>query len=308
MPTRADRIRGGLYGLLVGDALGVPYELQAADELPTRIEMIPSELFRRSHPTVPPGTWSDDGAQALALLTSLLAHPTFDPDDFGRRLVNWLDWGECAVDHRVFDVGVQTQIAIDRLREGVPALEAGPSEERRNGNGSLMRVLPVALVLPDAGDAELARIADLSSRVTHGHVRARVCCQLYVLWAQRILTEHPDPWRSAVSALRGIHALGSEARDALEQHLRPDEAPAGGGSGYVVDTLASARMCFDASARYEDAVVAAIRLGDDTDTTACVVGGVAGLREGMAGIPSRWLELLRGRELVEPLLARLSVA
>lgn len=303
MISRSERIRAGMLGLLVGDALGVPYEFHDAEDLPKTIEMEPPEWFRRAHPSVKPGTWSDDGAQAVALLASLLDHPTLDPDDFGRRLLSWLDDGYMAVNGYVFDVGIQTRIAIDRLREGVPALEAGPSEERRNGNGSLMRVLPVAFF--GESDAELVRIADYSSRVTHGHARSRVSCALYVLWARRVLDEHDDPWSDAVRSLRAMIAPGSEEHDALENHIRPDEPAEGRGSGYVIDTLRSARMCLERHAGYEDAVRAAVALGDDTDTTAAVVGGIAGLREGVGAIPTRWLEALRGRELVDPLLERL---
>lgn len=302
--TRADRVRGGIYGLLVGDALGVPYEFHDAGDLPSVIEMDPPEWFRRAHPSVRPGTWSDDGAQALALLESLLAHTSFDAEDFGRRLLRWFDEGHMAVGGLVFDVGIQTRIALDRLREGTPAMEAGPSEERRNGNGSLMRVLPVALAV-SGDDRELVRIADWSSRVTHGHARSRVSCALYVLWARRVLDGRDDAWTDAVRALRAMLAEGTEEHDALETHIRPDEPPTGGGSGYVIDTLRSARMCLERHPRFEDAVRAAIALGNDTDTTAAVVGGIAGLREGMSAIPARWQDALRGKEIVEPLIARL---
>src|SRR5450432_1002099 len=89
-PTFEDRLRGGIYGLLIGDALGVPYEFHDAGDLPPDIEMEPPDWFQRAHRGVPPGTWSDDGAQALALLASLLEHDgQLDVDDFGRRLVAW---------------------------------------------------------------------------------------------------------------------------------------------------------------------------------------------------------------------------
>src|SRR5918994_4129388 len=143
MPDAIDRIEGGLVGLLVGDALGVPYEFHPPEAIPTasEIEFEPPSGFRRAHAGTPPGTWSDDGALALALLSSLLDRGRLDPEDLGRRLLEWHDLGRFAVDRRVFDVGIQTGTALRALRTGTPAPEAGPGEERTNGNGSLMRVL-----------------------------------------------------------------------------------------------------------------------------------------------------------------------
>src|SRR5260370_10933141 len=169
MPTQAERIEGGLVGLVVGDALGVPFEFHAPEELPggDEIEFTPPPDFQRAHGRTPPGTWSDDGAQALCLLDSLLACGRFDAEDFGRRLVRWYEEGYLAVDNRVFDVGITTSRALQAIRAGTPALHAGPNHESANGNGALMRVLPLALWHqgPDAG---LIADAQTQSRVTHG--------------------------------------------------------------------------------------------------------------------------------------------
>ena len=303
--TLYDRLAGAVFGLLVGDALGVPYEFTPPGEIPAReqIEMTPPLGFPRAHTIVPVGTWSDDGAQALCLLASLLDQCRLDPDDFAKRLLDWYERGYMAVDGLVFDVGVQTAAALRALAGGATALEAGPSEERHNGNGSLMRVLPLAL-WHRGSDAELSHDAMTQSRVTHGHARSRVCCALYCLWARRILQGHTDPWADAVTSVRGLVQTGSAEEEALEFHIRPDEKPEGRGSGYVVDTLRSARMVSELGS-YETCIRAAIALGHDTDTTACVAGGIVGLREGVEGIPIRWRDALRGRELVQPLLDRL---
>lgn len=305
MSDLPERIAGGLWGLLVGDAVGVPYEFHAPQELPPReaLELVPPAGFRRAHPSVPPGTWSDDGAQALALLTSLLTCGGLDLEDFGRRLVAWYEHGELAVDSYVFDVGIQTAEAIRAMLAGTPAHAAGPSHEHANGNGSLMRVLPLAL-WHRGSDAELVRDAHAQSQVTHGHLRAQVCCALYCLWARRLLDAAPDAWEQAVRALRTIYGAGSPALAEMEWQIRPDEPPDGRGSGYVVDSLRSARLALQAPT-YEGVVKAAIAFGHDTDTTACIAGGLAGVREGVGAIPARWLGQLRGRALAEPLLERL---
>jgi ADP-ribosylglycohydrolase len=305
MPTRAERIEGGLIGLLVGDALGVPYEFHRPDEIPAEgaIEYEPPPGYARAHTGVPPGTWSDDGAQALCLLDSLLAYGRLDPEDLGRRLLRWYDDGYLAVDGMVFDVGIQTGRALRALRAGRPALEAGEASEQANGNGSLMRALPLAL-WHRGPDAQLVADAQAQSRVTHGHARAQVCCALYCLWARRTLDGSPDAWGEAVAALRAIYGEGSREREELEWSVRPDDEPQGTGGGYVVDCLRSARLAQGAGS-YERVARAAIRLGHDTDTTACVAGGIAGVRDGVGAIPERWRAGLRGRELAEPLLRRL---
>ena len=303
--TLADRISGGLVGLLVGDALGVPYEFNDPANLPPAeaIEYDPPPGFRRSHRGVPPGTWSDDGAQALCLLASLLECGSLDPEDLGRRVTRWYDEGYLAVDGNVYDVGVTTGRAIHALRSGTPALAAGPAGETDNGNGSLMRVLPLAL-WHRGSDEALVRDAQLQSRVTHGHLRSRVCCALYCLWARRTLAAAPDPWEDAVRTLRAIYAPRADATEELEWSIRPDDPPEGKGSGYVVDCLRSARLALQQDT-YEHVVRAAIRLGHDTDTTACVAGGIAGIRHGLGGIPERWRTGLRGRDLLDPLLEQL---
>lgn len=299
------RIEGGLLGLLVGDALGVPYEFHAPDEIPLLqdIEFTPPKDFRRSHKGVLPGTWSDDGSQALVLLASLLDCGRFDVDDFARGLVEWYENGYMAVDGNVFDVGIQTGQAIRNLRNGTSAMLSGSADEQANGNGSLMRVLPLAL-WHKGRDEDLVADAQQQSKPTHGHLRAQVCCALYCLWARYLLEGGNNSWERAVSNIRRIYGDASPEREELESAIRPDDQVEGQGSGYVVDCLRSARwaMKFDT---YEKVVKAAVSLGRDTDTTACVAGGVAGIRDGIESIPKRWRNNLRGTELYRPELNKL---
>jgi ADP-ribosyl-[dinitrogen reductase] hydrolase len=133
--------------------------------------------------------------------------------------------------------------------------------------------------------------------------RSQACCALYCLWVRRILDADLDARTSAVATLRGLYG-DTELRAAIEEHVRPDDAPGGSGSGYVVDTLRTVRGVMRQSS-YERVVREAIGHGRDTDTTACIAGGLAGAREGVAAIPERWLLALRGRELAEPLIEAL---
>ena len=303
--NKQDRIAGGVLGLLIGDALGVPYEFHRASELPgfAEIEFEPPVWFRRSHDSVPAGTWSDDGAQALILLDSLLTCGQFDAGHFAKGLIAWQDHGLMAVDNYVFDVGIQTSKAIWHLKQGVAPLLAGGTDEYSNGNGSLMRVLPLAL-WHQGSDVELVADAFAQSAVTHGHLRSKLCCAVYCLWARNILAETENPFERAVKILREIYDNDSPERTELEFHLRPDDLHEPGGSGYVVDSLFSARWACG-NADYEKAVKAAVSLGHDTDTTACIAGGIAGLKAGVNGIPARWRSQLRGQEIYESLLEKL---
>jgi ADP-ribosyl-[dinitrogen reductase] hydrolase len=295
-------IEGALYGLLLGDAVGVPYEFHAPAGLPPldAIDIDPPAAFHRSHRSVPPGTWSDDGAHALCLLASLLGRERLDPDDLGQRLLRWYESGYMAVGGVVFDVGIQTATALRAIKAGKPALDAGPAGEQDNGNGSLMRVLPLAL-WHRGDDRSLVRDARQQSRITHGHARAQLCCALYCLWARCTVEGAAVPWSDATHRLRAAIADEPALIEELDWSIRPDEPPSGTGSSYVVDCLRSARLAV-AAGPYADVVRAAIALGRDTDTTAAVAGGIAGLRDGVEAIPPRWLARLRGRELAQPLV------
>jgi len=302
MLSRRERIEGALLGLLVGDALGVPYEFHDASEIPSfeELEYEPPVGFERAHVGTPVGTWSDDGAQALCLLASLLHCGHLDAEDFGRRLLSWYEQGYMAVDARVFDVGNTTIESLRRLQSGVSALESGVKHSYAKGNGSLMRVLPLVL-WHKGSDEQLVRDAELQSRVTHGHVMAQVCCALYCLWARKVLEGHEDAWGVAVLRLKEIYATDELRLTELMTSVCPLEFFEVSGSGYVLDCLHSAKVALVES-DFEGVVKRSIAFGNDTDTTACVAGGIAGLKFGIKAIPARWIRDLRGRELYMPLL------
>lgn len=308
MHERSNRIRGGLYGLLIGDALGVPYEFSAPADIPERhlIEMVPPVGFARAHAAVPAGTWSDDGAQALVLMDALATCPSLDLDAFTKGLVAWYHTGFMTPDQHVFDVGMQTARALDNyVRHGNP-LTCSPADEWNNGNGSLMRTLPCALI-PSATAADVIALARKQSIPTHVHVRSQLACALYALMA----------WKM-VDGQTSVVAL-DYAQDALADAVHPDERAELGivldgrmepsqGSGYVVDSLWWAIRCVLATSDYENCVRSAILLGNDTDTTACIAGGLAGILYGEDGMPVRWRDAMKGRTIVDNVLARLASA
>lgn len=303
----ADRLAGAVWGHLVGDACGVPYEFKS----PGAIMAI--DFGVTGTHGQPPGTWSDDGALMLALLDSLLRdraadEPRFDTQDQGARALAWADHGAYTPDHDGrFDIGGATSAALARIRGGTPAEQAGGTGERDQGNGSLMRILPLALASPELTDAELIDQAHRASSVTHRHPVTQVTCAMYVLVARRLLegSSRAQALADARVVLRSDYT--SRHADRLPV-LDAIEAWAGrSGSGWVVDAFWSAWDALAGATGYRDAIERAIRYGNDTDTTAAIAGGLAGIRFGRSGIPARWLATMRGTDIVEPLVARLTV-
>ncbi|MDE7476831.1 MAG: ADP-ribosylglycohydrolase family protein [Lachnospiraceae bacterium] len=301
-----DKWKGGLYGLLIGDALGVPYEFHSVKELPSydKIEMKPPFGFRRAHSGVKPGTWSDDGAQALCLLDSIIACGVFDLKDFSDKLLSWYLEGKWAVDGVVFDIGIQTGEALNAYKVGRKPEECGMLRPNGKGNGALMRVLPLAL-WHKSTDRELVFDTHQQCLITHGNLCNQVCCALYCLVARFLFAglDFEPAIKEAVVVLRDIYKDMPEYEQELEWSIRPDEPWIGNGSGYVVDCLRSAFMIMGDAVSYEDAVKRAVMLGDDTDTTACVTGGLAGILYGFDNIPVRWYKALRGKSEVETLVS-----
>jgi ADP-ribosylglycohydrolase len=302
-----ERLEGAVYGHLVGDALGVPYEFGEPGPF-GEIEWRGGGLHAQ-----PPGTWSDDGALMLSLLDSLLS-VGFDTDDQGRRALDWRDLGHYAPAGTVFDIGGATSAALERIRSGVPAAEAGGADAK--GNGSLMRILPLPLVLRHAEPRELAQAAARASRVTHASAEAQVACALYVLIVRRLLDGERDragALCSAAADLRAVYAVagipgspgGSEpaaALAALDAHLAWTGR---GGRGRVVDSFWSAWDAFAGSSSYAETVTRAVAYGHDTDTTAAIAGGLAGAYWGIAAIPPAWRRGLRDQRIPRELIDRL---
>lgn len=298
-----NRMKWGVLGLLVGDALGVPYEFTRPEGIPPLkdIEYSPPAGFKRAH-NVPPGTWSDDGSQALCVLDAMLNAKMGTPieEAVADRLLAWRDEGFMAVDGKVFDIGITTNNALVRIASGVMPSRAGMTGENSHSNGSLMRTLPVALIQDE--DA-LARAAIGQSRVTHAEAIPMLCCALYALWARHMVRnplKAEQSWRLAIDSLYRVVPKG--VLSANIQYIEMWKGPPAG-SGYCIDSLHSVKLALERGTDYESVVRHAIALGNDTDTTACLAGGLAGLK--YQSIPQRWLDGLRGRDILDPLLKRL---
>lgn len=288
--TAAPRWRPALKAALVGDALGVSFEFQPGHSIPhgDGITMRMPSTFRKSYPAVPCGTWSDDGSQMLALLAALVADEgRYDATRFGRNLVDWYRHGRFQAGGRVFDCGLQTSRALECIEAGIE-FKAAPGP--MCGNGSLMRVLPVA-ALPDTfgiSPSEALQIAMAQSSLTHPQPLARMVCAVYVALCWQ-LAEGAPMAAALDAAFAQVAAVGLRPEEAdWLPRIRAHERELHTGSGYVLNTFWAAVWAASTSNSCSAALRKAISLGDDTDTVACVAGGLAALLHGLDALTLEW--------------------
>jgi ADP-ribosyl-[dinitrogen reductase] hydrolase len=290
-----DRFRGCLIGLAVGDALGTTAEFKPRGTFAPVTDMTGGGHFR-----LPPGYWTDDTSMALCLAESLV-ECEFDLRDQIERYCRWYEEGYWSSTGSCFDIGNTTRAALERYRRTGHAA-SGSADPSSAGNGCIMRLAPVPMYFfPD--EVRAVDHAASSCITTHG--------ALECLDAAKVLAA------ILLSALRGAdknEVLTAGAHLVLTS-VRVAEIAAGAtnrksmddirGSGYVVECLEAAVWCYANTETFADAVLAAVNLGDDADTTAAVCGQIAGAWYGQSGIPTRWLERLHRVEAIRMLADRL---
>jgi ADP-ribosyl-[dinitrogen reductase] hydrolase len=291
-----DRFRGCLLGLAVGDAVGTTVEFKPRGSFTPLTDMVGGGPFN-----LQAGQWTDDTSMALCLATSLVECAGFDAKDQMERYCRWADEGYLSSTGKCFDIGATVAAALRKFRQtGDPF--SGLSDPQTAGNGSIMRLAPVALFYyPDIKTAE--HFSMESSRTTHGAEECLDACRLFARMIVRALLGEN---KEEVTLADGVSFIGSPkivtiARgEYLQKHI--DEIR---GSGYVVASLEAALWSFMNTDSYKDAVLTAANLGDDADTTAAVCGQLAGAYYGETGIPPAWLEKLAMRQYITAIAEKL---
>jgi ADP-ribosylglycohydrolase len=306
-------VHGALFGVAIGDALGVPAEFKNRSAL--QLDPVQDFIGYKSH-NQPPGTFSDDSSLTFCLAESLCLG--YDLNDLGKRFLMWLDDAYWTAGGEVFDIGNTTRNAIDRLRRGTctPWL-AGDFEEGSNGNGSLMRIMPLLFYIRDFDiEKRYAIIKDVSS-VTHGHIRSVIACFYYLEYALELL-KGSDKHTAYVNTAKTVYDLITSKQIArsevdkfaslLKEDISKKDIESIPSWGYVMNTLNASMYCFLTTKNYQDATLMAVNLGNDSDTTAAVTGGLAGLYYGFESIPVKWRNEVKRSNDIKDLCDRLAKA
>ena len=257
----------------------------------------------------PPGAWSDDSSLLLCTVEAL-CESEYRAEHLAELFLAWQDRGHWTPRGTLFDIGIATSTALARLRGGASPEEAGGTGERSNGNGSLMRILPVALRYADAPIEDMLFMAHRISALTHRHPRSQMACGLYCCMTKGLLDglTPPEAYRFMIEQSQRYYNVAPFLAESthfarlLTGKLADLPEADIASSGYVVATLEASLWCLLTTTSFEEAVLKAVNLGDDTDTTGCVAGGLAGVTYGNLMIPTHWREHLARADAVSELL------
>jgi ADP-ribosyl-[dinitrogen reductase] hydrolase len=297
MSELVQRSRACLLGLAVGDAVGTTVEFARRGSFDPVRDMVGGGPF-----DLKPGEWTDDTSMALCLAESLAERGAFDARDQMTRYCRWWREGHMSSNGRCFDIGITVRGALGRFeKSGDPF--SGSTDPDTAGNGSIMRLAPVP-IFANRDLTETIRLSRESSRTTHGAPECLDACQALAALMHHLLAgEEKD---HALTRLESEPVVSPKVRAILGGSYREKSEGEIRASGYVIHTLEAALWSFHRTTSFRDAVLTAVNLGEDADTTGAVCGQLAGACYGLDEIPSDWLSRLAMRDTIESLADRLA--
>lgn len=296
MKTR-NYLKDLLYGVCIGDALGVPVEFESREYLKNNpvTKMGSGGVHDQGI-----GVWSDDSSLTFCLAESIIEG--YDIHNLATKFIKWKNEGYWTATGEVFDIGNTTRQSIINLSNGIHPTLAGGFNEIDNGNGSLMRILPLVILLKDLTIGKRFDLVKEVSSITHAHNRSIIACFYYLEFALQIMEgkdkfEIYENLKISVSDFINSNVIYSNELIHFERLLKGNihelEEDAIQSGGYVIHTLEASIWCLITSNNYKDAVLKAVNLGGDTDTTGAVTGGLVGLMYGFESIPDKWISSIR---------------
>lgn len=308
----------GVMGVVVGDALGCPVQFMRREEIKNRPAGLVTGMEGHGTYDMPIGTWTDDSSMALATLASIHELGTIDLEDIMTRFIDWYEDGDYTPFGEAFDIGNTCSLAIEEYEKNHNLATCGRTGEHSNGNGSLMRIIPVCLYAYEKrlSDDDAVKVIHEVSGLTHNHLRSKMACGLYYFCIKQIIDGNGNIRERLQRGMdKGFEyyennienrvelARFSRLRDLNEFAITSEDEIKS--SGYVVDSLEAAIWSLITTQSFKDCLLVAVNLGDDTDTIGAIAGGVAGLFYGYDCIPEDWISVIRRRERIENLCDKL---
>lgn len=298
------KVKNGIIGHAIGDAMGVPIEFRDRQDL---LKNPVTDMIGYGTYSVPVGTWSDDTSMEIATIDSFIEKGSFKCENIMEKFSNWINQGDYTPYGKVFGVGRTCVQAIKRYEQGFNIDECGLNDFNSNGNGSLMRILPVAYYCyyRELNYREMYKLVKDVSSLTHGHEISVFGCYIYVNYVINLLDTNDK--LLAYNKIKDVDysMFSQETLNVYSRILKGDiselEIDDIKSSGYIVDTLEASLWSLLKTENYKEAVITAINLGNDTDTIGAITGSLAGILHGYDNIPNEWLNKLVKRDYLEKL-------
>ena len=303
MKHRKNSVLSAIMGVAVGDAVGVPYEFSSRQDMQENpaTDMTGYGTYNQPH-----GTWSDDSSLTFCLAESLVKG--YNLEEISKKFIQWKDEAYWTARNEVFDIGITTSKSILRLKRLINENkieelnhQKGKGGSDENGNGSLMRIIPLLFYIKGKSIHEQFEIIWEVSALTHRHIRAAMSCLIYLKIGEYILNGM-DKKGAYHQSRKDIGNFWDDIKFPMDERKHfnkliqnditktsEDELLSG---GYVIEVLESSIWFFLKKGNYRDAIIGIINLGHDTDTSAAITGGLAGLYYGVYGIPSYWVNTI----------------
>lgn len=301
-------IKDILYGVCVGDALGVPVEFESREFLKKNpvVKMQSGGVHGQVE-----GVWSDDSSLTFCLAEAIAEG--YNHNLLAEKFIGWKYNAYWTATGEVFDIGNATSWAISNLLKGIDPIEAGGKNESDNGNGSLMRILPLVLLLKDLPIEDRFKLTKEVSSITHAHPRAVMACFYYLEFALQLMKGEDkfkiyevlkikvwDFFNANIDCQKEVFHFDRLLKENIYE-LQEDSILS---SGYVMHTLEASLWCLLTTNNYDEAVLRAVNLGEDTDTTGSVTGGLAALCYGYESMSKEWINTIKGKNEIDNLILR----
>jgi len=307
-----------LFGVSVDDAIGVPYEFSSREQMKNNPA---KDIVGYKTHNQPPGTWSDDSSLTFCLAESLISG--YSLKTTAENFIKWKNNSYWTARNNVFDIGMTTARAITRLDNMIKINEIEEldflkyqGDERDNGNGALMRILPLIYELKNKSIKEQFDIIWKNSALTHGHIRSAMSCLIYLKLAEYLMNGETKEnayhkTREDISKFWVNMDFSTDEQEHFKRVIQNDistfdkETILSG--GYVIESLEASIWCLLKTNNYEKAILEAVNFGHDTDTTGAITGGLAGIYYTYDEIPQFWIFSLAKMDEIKDLSERLNM-